>query len=136
MTIELEGLLEIKYGKCGCPPNIPTPSSGPTFTLSLQGTNMSSKGGVPSNLAQVFADDDAFVALPLQADWESKLVVLMPVDDPSPSYTVRLTYVDDTTAVLPLKGLFLMEASPDNLITEVAVKGTVTLGWLVAGQVP
>ena len=96
---------------------------------------MSSKGGVPTNMGQVFTDDDAFVALPLAAGWLSKLVGLFPVD-PSPAYIVRLTYEDLTTATLPLKGLLLLETDPDNLITEVAVKGSVTLGWLVLGQVP
>lgn len=136
LTIKLEAILEVLHGKCGCPPNLGTPSSGPTFALSLQAANMSSKGGIPSNLAQKFTDDAAFVALPLPTDWETGLVVLIPLDDPSPLYTVRLTYEDAATAVLPLKGLLLMESGPDNPITEVAVKGSVTLGWLVTGQVP
>jgi hypothetical protein len=136
LTIKLEATLEVLYGQCGCPPGLGTPSSGPTFALALQAANMSSKGGVPTNMGQVFTDDNAFVALPLQEDWQSKVVGLFPVNDPTPAYTVRLTYEDTTTATLPLKGLLLLEASPDNLITEVAVKGSVTLGWLVLGQVP
>lgn len=138
LTIELEGaVLEVKYGKCGCPPALGTPSSGPTFALALQGINKSSKGGVPSNMAQVFdTDPDVFENLPLPAGWISKLVAILPVADPAPAYTVRLTFEDLSTATLPLKGLLLYEAGPDNLISGVAVKGSVTLGWLVTGQVP
>lgn len=137
LTIELEGaILEVKYGKCGCPPGLGSPSSGPTFALALQGINKSSKGGVPSNMAQVFDSPGAFENLPLPTGWISKLVAILPVADPTPAYIVRLTFEDATTATLPLKGLLLYEAGPDNLISGVAVKGSVTLGWLVTGQVP
>lgn len=136
LTIKLEATLEVLYQKCGCPPALGTPSAGPTFALTLQAANMSSKGGVPSNLAQKFTDDNAFVALPLAEGWQSTFVGLFPVNDPSPAYSVRLTFEDSTTATLPAKGLLLFEADPSNPITEIAVKGTVTLGWLVTGQVP
>lgn len=134
LTVSLEGaVLELKYGKCGCPPALVGASAGPAFALTLQATSALSKGA-PSNMAQVIDSVGAFLALPIPSDWHGRVVVIVPCNDPSPDYTVRLTFEDLTTSTIPLQGLLLMEATRDNPITEVAVKGSVTIAWLVTGQ--
>jgi len=135
LTVALDGaVLEVKYGKCGCPPGLGTPSSGPVFALALQAANAVTKGA-PSNMAQTVDSPGAFEALPLPTGWEARMVLLSPVLDTTPAFIVRLTYGDATTSTIPAQGLLLIETDRDNPITEVAVKGSVTLAWLMTGQV-
>lgn len=124
----------MKYGKCGCPPMLGTPSSGPAFALALQASTAATKGA-PSNMAQAIDSVDTFVALPLPTDWEGRLVLIVPVTDPSPAYNVRLTYEDLTTSTIQVQGMLLLETTRDNPFTEVAVKGALTIAWIVTGQV-
>lgn len=135
LTVALEGaLLEVKYGKCGCPPGTGTPSTGPAFALALQGANALTKGA-PSNMAQTIDSVGSFQALPLPTGWEGRVVLIAPVLDTTPAFVVRLTYDDATTSTIPAQGLVLLETDRDNPITEVAIKGAVTVAWLVTGQV-
>lgn len=124
-------VLEVKYGKCGCPPGGGS-STGPAFLLALQATSALSKGA-PSNMAQAFDDELAYVALPLPTGWEGRVVLIAPTSDTAPSYWVRLT-CDGDTFEIPLQGMLLIEAPKDTPFTAVAVKGAVTVGWLVTGQ--
>ena len=129
----LEGaVLEVKYGKCGCPPGLAGASAGPSFSLALQTVNALTKGS-PSNMAQAFTDEASYVALPLPTGWEGRVVLIVPTSDTSPDYWVRLTSDGDTFEI-PLQGMLLIEAPRDKPYTEVAIKGSVTIGWLVTGQ--
>lgn len=104
------------------------------FALALQAANAITKGA-PSNMAQAIDSPGAFEALPLPTGWEARMVLLAPVLDTAAAFIVRLTYADNTTSTIPAQGLLLNETDRDNPITEVAVKGSVTLAWLVTGQV-
>ena len=130
----LEGaVLEVKYGRCGCPPGLAGSSAGPVFALALQTANALTSGS-PSNMAQEFTDDLAYVALPLPTGWEGRVVLIAPISDvAATSYWVRLTS-SGTTYEIPLQGMLLIEAPRDTPYTAVAIKGVVTVGWLVTGQ--
>jgi hypothetical protein len=102
-----------------------------SIKLALRTDNRSATTA-PGNPHQTIDSPAAFEALPLPPASAYKVLALaMATSSP---LAVRLTFQISAQAVIPVRGLLLLEAPADDRITLVEVQGQGTLSWLLTGD--
>lgn len=104
-------------------------TTGPAWELALRAKNAEVKQALGS-IAVLIDSPGAFVILPSSPGTRATLTML---STGNAVFSVRLTFEDLSTVTIVVCGLWLQEHDFDNRVTQVEVKGSGQVAYLIAG---